>query len=107
MVRMQGGWGRSASSWWREVANIRDGVGDEGEGWFARMVSRRVGDGENTLFWFDRWAGNVPLCQRFSRLFNLAENKLASVAFMFSLGWEEGVELGSGGGGCGCGRMRC
>ena len=89
------------------MANIRDGVGDEGDGGFGRMVSRRVGDGENTLFWFDRWAGNVPLCQRFSRLFNLAENKLASVASMFSLGWEEGVELGSGGGGCGCGRMRC
>lgn len=34
--------------------------------------------------------GNVPLCQRFSRLFNLAENKLVSVAIMFSLGWEEG-----------------
>jgi len=82
--------GRSDSSWWREVANIRDGIREEGEGWFAGMVSRRVGDGENTLFWLDRWVGNVPLCQRFSRLFNLAENKLVSVATTFSLGWEEG-----------------
>jgi hypothetical protein len=37
--------GRSDSCWWREVAKIRDGVGEEGEGWFAGSVSRKVGDG--------------------------------------------------------------
>jgi hypothetical protein len=63
-----------------------------------------VGDGAVTLFWYDRWLGEVPLCQRFSRLFDLAENKSHTVATMFSLGWEEGVMLGSGGEGCGCGR---
>jgi len=89
------------------VAKIRDGVGDEGEGWFAGLVLRKVGDGATTSFWLDRWVGDVPLSRRFSLLFNLAENKLATVAFMFSLGWEEGVERGSGRGGCGCGRMRC
>jgi len=82
--------GRSVSCWWREVAKIRDEVGEEGEGWFAGMVSRKVGDGETTFFWLDRWVGDVPLCRRFSRLFNLAENKLASVASMCSLGWEVG-----------------
>jgi len=68
------------------------------------MVSRKVGDGENTFFWYDRWLGEVPLCRRFSRLFDLADNKLITVATMFSLGWEEGVRRGSDGGGCGHGR---
>jgi len=53
-----------------------------------------VGDGANTFLWYDRWLGEVPLCQRFSRLFDLAENKSLSVATMFSLGWEEGVRCG-------------
>ena len=50
---------------------------------------RKVGDRTNTLFWHDRWLGDVPLCRRFSRLFDLAMNKLSTVADMFSLGWEE------------------
>ena len=81
--------GRSVSYWWREVARIRDGVGGEGARWFNEMVSRKVGDGVDTSFWFDRWLGEVPLCQRFRWLFDLAENKLHSVATMFSLGWGE------------------
>jgi len=86
------------------VARIRDGVGEEGESWFSERVSRKVGDGASTLFWRDRWLGETPLCQRFSRLFELAEDKSISVASMFSLGWEEGVRRGTGGGGCGHGR---
>jgi len=62
-----------------------------------RIVSRKVGDGATTLFWYDPWVGDGPLCRRFSWLFNLPENKLLSVASMFSLGFEEGVERGSGG----------
>jgi len=42
------------------------------------------------IFWLDRWVGDVPLCRRFSRLFNLAENELATVASMCSLGWKVG-----------------
>lgn len=65
-----------------------------------------MGDGADTFFWYDRWIGDVPLCQHFGRLFDLAENKSISVATLFSLGWEEGVRRGSGGGGCGRGRRR-
>lgn len=61
-------------------------------------MSRKVGDGATTLFWYDRWLRDIPLCQRFSRLFDLAENKLITVATVFSLGKEEGVRSGSGGG---------
>jgi len=50
----------------------------------------RYCDGDTTSFWLDRWVGDVPLCRHFSRLFNLAENKLAIVTSMFSLGWEVG-----------------
>ena len=37
--------GRSASSWWKKVASIRDGLGEVGEGWFKDNVERKVGDG--------------------------------------------------------------
>lgn len=84
--------GRSCSYWWREVARIRDGVGEEGESWFSERVSRKVGDGAATYFWRDRWLEDVPLCQRFGRLFELAEDKSIYVASMFSLGWNEGGE---------------
>jgi len=66
-------------------------VGDEG-GWFGERVSKVLGDGKNTFFWCDNWLGDVPLCRRFSRLFDLARNKLILVADMFVLGWEEGGE---------------
>jgi len=29
----------SGSYWWREVARIRDGVGEEGDSWFAERVT--------------------------------------------------------------------
>ena len=72
------------------MARIRDDVGEKGDGWFVERVSRKMGDGANTFFWYVRWLGGVPLCQHFSRLFDLAENKSISVATLFSLGWEEG-----------------
>jgi hypothetical protein len=91
MVRRLGGWGPDrVSTWWRELAKIRDGEGSEGGRWFVDRVVSRVGSGTNTLFWHDRWLGDVPLCRRFSRLFDLSLNKNKTVGEMFSLGWEEG-----------------
>jgi hypothetical protein len=84
--------GRSVSHWWKEVAKIRDGVGEVDGGWFTTRVSKVLGDGSNSLFWYDRWVGEVPLCSRFARLFDLSTNKLSTVADMFSLGWEVGGE---------------
>ena len=94
--------GRSASSWWREVVKIRDGVGDAEGGWFAERVSKKVGDGTSTYFWYDKWLGDVPLCTRFRRLFDLASNKLSTVAEMVvpsgeavgeSWGWRRGLRV--------------
>ena len=87
---------------------IRDGGGGDGEGgWFSGRVSRRIGDGTNTLFWHNRWLGDVPLCRRFSRLFDLAVEKSITVASMFTHGWEEGATRGDGEEGCGCVRRIC
>jgi len=85
--------GRSVSTWWRELAKIRDEVGSDGGSWFADRVASKVGTRTNTLFWQDRWLGDVPLCRRFSHLFDLSLNKSSTVAEMFSLGWEEGGEV--------------
>jgi len=78
--------GRSVSTWWRELAKIRDGVDSVGGSWFADSVTCKVGTGTNISFWKDRLLGDVPLCQRFSRLFDLSLYKSSTVAEMFSLG---------------------
>jgi hypothetical protein len=99
--------GRRGSFWSREIAKIRDGIGETDEGWFAERVSKRVGDGTSTYFWYDRWLGDAPLRMRFSRLFDLSNNKLCTVADMFNLGWGTGERRGVGGGVYGRGRRSC
>ena len=42
--------GRSVSPWWREIAKIRDGVGESGGGWFPSSMVRLMGDGADTFF---------------------------------------------------------
>jgi len=42
----------------------------------------------STLFWMDRWVGDVPLCDMFSRLYDFSDNELTIVAQMFGWGWE-------------------
>ncbi|GAU42262.1 hypothetical protein TSUD_327400 [Trifolium subterraneum] len=78
--------GRRGSTWWREIVSIREGS-ELGGSWFGDHVSKRVGDGSDTFFWTDPWVEGIPLCDRFGRLFDLAETKGRTVAEMFSLGW--------------------
>ncbi|GAU41596.1 hypothetical protein TSUD_196650 [Trifolium subterraneum] len=98
--------GTCGSSWWREVARLRDGGGEAGGGWFEGNISRQVGDGSNTFFWTDPWVDGTPLCERFRRLFDLAVNKSDHVADMFQLGWGIGGDA-CGGDLCGRGRRNC
>lgn len=49
-----------------------------------------MGDGANTLFWFDHCVGEMSLRFNFPRLFDLAVNKVCTVAEMDREGWEEG-----------------
>jgi hypothetical protein len=46
----------------------------------------------DTLLWSDPWLGGSPLCQKFERLFDLAETKSSTVAEMYSLKREVGGE---------------
>ncbi|GAU32412.1 hypothetical protein TSUD_221010 [Trifolium subterraneum] len=85
--------GTRGSSWWRELVYIQDGGGELAGGWFRGHISKKVGDGSDTFFWTDHWGNGTPLCERFGRLFDLAENKLVSVAEMFLLGWRDVVHL--------------
>ncbi|GAU22804.1 hypothetical protein TSUD_142440 [Trifolium subterraneum] len=67
--------GRRGSVWWREIVRIREG-GEPGGSWFGEHVSKRVADGSNTFFWTDPWVDEISLCERFGRMFDLAETKL-------------------------------
>jgi len=81
------------STWWREIARICDEVGGVRGSWFEESVSKKVGNGLHSYFWYDQWLGGAPLCVRFRRLFNLAENKSSMVVDIFSLGWGVGDEV--------------
>lgn len=58
------------------------------------IVFWKVGSGVDTCFWIDRLLGEVPLCVRYRRLFELAEDRGISVD-----GGYERVRVGRGGGG--------
>lgn len=55
--------------------------------WSLDNIDQKLGDEASTLFWKDPWTDGIPLNVRFSRLFNLVENKLASITKMNKLGW--------------------
>ena len=78
--------GRDGSSWWREVVQIRDGLGVEGGSWFEESIQKKADNDFNTYFWIDTFVGSVPLRDRFMRLFDLTTNKDVSAAKMSSLG---------------------
>ncbi|GAU12613.1 hypothetical protein TSUD_132230 [Trifolium subterraneum] len=80
------------SPWWREIVRIRDTGGGLWGGWFGENISKKVGKGSDTFFWTDPWVAEIPLCEKFGRLFDLAEAKSATVAEMFASGWGAGGE---------------
>jgi len=65
---------------------------------------KKVGDENSTLFWIDPWLDGLPLKGSFRRLYELADNKLATVEDMFSMGWGWMVRRGSGVSSCSLGR---
>ncbi|GAU10361.1 hypothetical protein TSUD_422740, partial [Trifolium subterraneum] len=74
------------STWWRSVNHVRSGGGMVDNRWLLDNMVRKIGDGRGTLFWKDPWLAEgepVILERSFSRLFELAENKLATVYDMF------------------------
>lgn len=63
-----------------------------GGGWLIDNIDRKIGDKTSYLFWKDHWLNGIRLKVRFSMLFNLAENKMASFTEMNELGWWENGE---------------
>lgn len=78
--------GGGGSVWWQTINNVRDDVGQVEEGWLINDTSREVGDGTSTLFWINMWIEGTSLKVTSNQLIELAENKLATIAYMFSLG---------------------
>jgi len=71
---------------------IKNAPGVDGGHWFDDNIRREVGDGAQTLFWWDPWIDGMVLKNSFSRLFDLAINKMTTVTEMYSLGWGEDGE---------------
>ncbi|PNX54389.1 NAD(P)-binding rossmann-fold protein, partial [Trifolium pratense] len=81
-----------ASSWWKDICSID--VREDGS-WFAKNMSRRLGNGNSTRFWLDCWFDNLPLCERFPRLFSISTQKDGMVSNFWVeregvWGWEMG-----------------
>jgi len=56
-------------------------------------MRRQLGDGTSTLFRWNCWIDREVLKVRFSRLFDLSNSKMATVAEIKNLNWTEGREV--------------
>ncbi|GKV24205.1 hypothetical protein SLEP1_g33843 [Rubroshorea leprosula] len=74
-------WDRLGSAWWRDLRKIEYEV-DGKRGWFKEGVGKIVGEGKETLFWHEVWAGDMPLKEKFNRLFRLSKEKYVCIANM-------------------------
>jgi len=65
--------------WWKNLSSISvyDGLGVGT--WFLDNLGCIFYDGSTTLFWWDPWLNESALKDRFIRLFDLDENKLATI----------------------------
>jgi hypothetical protein len=75
-----------SSLWWKDVCSIGENLGIN---WFSQNVSKKVGNGAQTNFWVDRWIGEIPLKDRFPRLFSISRQKEATVAEIWDLGSDD------------------
>jgi hypothetical protein len=64
-----------ASSWWRDINNIRFGNKMGVDMWFGDNVVKIIGDKEMTLFWMDNLVDVISLKSQFGRLFKLCLDK--------------------------------
>jgi len=95
--------GRCGGGRW--LASVH-GVGSVMGSCFSDNACIFVGNGVSTLFWLDRWCGDVPLRDRFFRLYDLSENKLSIVAPMSTRVEVREGRLGSREGDYGRGRRK-
>jgi hypothetical protein len=70
-----------SSLWWKDLCSIDTNLDTN---WFAHSVFKKLGNGANTSFWNDIWVGEVPLKDRFSRLFTISTQKENTVASLWN-----------------------
>ncbi|XP_057779689.1 uncharacterized protein LOC130998274 [Salvia miltiorrhiza] len=73
------------------MVNIGQGGSLSGEiqnRWFWNNIKRKIGNGRTTKFWEHGWTGTRPLKLEFPRLFQLTENKEATISEFGK--WENG-----------------
>lgn len=62
-----------------------EGVGFADVVWWLVNIDQNIGNMASTLFWKDPWLDGILLKVRFSRLFDLANNKFVSFVQMNEL----------------------
>lgn len=76
--------GRCASPWWRDVLSLCSD-----DNWFDLGIKKSLGEGDATRFWLEDWLGSGHLEGRFHRLYNLSQNKYATVKEVGE--WRQGI----------------
>jgi hypothetical protein len=71
-----------SSLWWRDICSIGSNLDHD---WFTSGVIKKLGNGRLTSFWCDTWVGDLPLCDRFPRLYSISSQKENSVSEVRSL----------------------
>jgi hypothetical protein len=66
----------SDSPFWKGLMKVK-------ESFFSRGHFQ-IGDGQSTRFWEDTWLGNEPLSKQYPSLYNIVQNKHATVASVLS-----------------------
>jgi hypothetical protein len=85
------GGGRNASLWWKDVCEVREGVGGVWGGGLRTILGGRWGAENHNFFWKDRWLVGNFFCLRIGRLFELSVDKNIKVAELFRKGWRARV----------------
>jgi len=60
----------NSSSWWKNICDVKEGVGMHEVGWFEANLVCHVGNGKSFSFRNDPWLEGGSLCVRFSCLFD-------------------------------------
>ncbi|KAL8512922.1 hypothetical protein ACS0TY_019182 [Phlomoides rotata] len=64
--------------------------GPDGRSGVCNDIYKVIGNGEGTDFWRDIWAGDVPLCENFNRLYRLStqrEDRVGDMGIWEEPGW--------------------
>ncbi|XP_057425637.1 uncharacterized protein LOC130719002 [Lotus japonicus] len=61
----------------------------EEDNWFDLGIKKSLGEGDATRFWLEDWLGSGHLEGRFHRLYNLSQNKYATVKEVGE--WRQGI----------------